>query len=121
MYFGTASEMLPHLDSDKIRLVAVATEKRLDAAPAFRRSPRATRGSHSHLSTASLSPPERRMTSSPPCVLPLPRLRLRGGLGSSEEARYRAWRFEPEQMFATLKSDRQYFEQAIKAAGLRTQ
>ena len=33
MYFGTASEMLPHLDSDKIRLVAVATEKRLDAAP----------------------------------------------------------------------------------------
>jgi tripartite-type tricarboxylate transporter receptor subunit TctC len=33
MYFGTASEMLPHLNGDKIRLVAVATEKRLEAAP----------------------------------------------------------------------------------------
>jgi hypothetical protein len=27
--------------------------------------------------------------------------------------------FSAEQMFATLKSDRQYFEQAIKAAGLK--
>src|SRR6185503_19288256 len=32
MYFGTASEMLPHLGSDNVRLIAVATEKRLDSA-----------------------------------------------------------------------------------------
>jgi len=33
MYFGNASEMLPHLTSNKIRLLAVATEKRIPQAP----------------------------------------------------------------------------------------
>jgi tripartite-type tricarboxylate transporter receptor subunit TctC len=33
MYFGNASEMLPHLHGDKIRLLAVATEQRIPQAP----------------------------------------------------------------------------------------
>jgi tripartite-type tricarboxylate transporter receptor subunit TctC len=33
MYFGNASEMLPHLRGDKIRLLAVATEQRIPQAP----------------------------------------------------------------------------------------
>jgi tripartite-type tricarboxylate transporter receptor subunit TctC len=33
MYFGNASEMLPHLDSGKMKLIAVATPKRIPQAP----------------------------------------------------------------------------------------
>jgi tripartite-type tricarboxylate transporter receptor subunit TctC len=33
MYFGNASEMLPHLDSGKIKLLAVATASRIPQAP----------------------------------------------------------------------------------------
>ncbi len=33
MYFGNASEMLPHLHSDRIRLLAVATPARIPQAP----------------------------------------------------------------------------------------
>lgn len=33
LYFGNASELLPHADSDKIRLIAVGTARRLPAAP----------------------------------------------------------------------------------------
>lgn len=33
LYFGNASELLPHADSDKIRLLAVGTAKRISAAP----------------------------------------------------------------------------------------
>jgi len=32
-YFGNASELLPHIDSDKVRLVAVGTAMRIPAAP----------------------------------------------------------------------------------------
>src|SRR3954470_866104 len=32
-YFGNASELLPHADSDKIRLIAVGTAQRIAAAP----------------------------------------------------------------------------------------
>ena len=32
-YFGNASELLPHIDSDRIRLIAVGTAHRLAAAP----------------------------------------------------------------------------------------
>jgi tripartite-type tricarboxylate transporter receptor subunit TctC len=33
LYFGNASALLPHINSDKIRLIAVGTAKRLAAAP----------------------------------------------------------------------------------------
>ena len=33
LYFGNASELLPHADSDKLRLIAVGTAKRIPAAP----------------------------------------------------------------------------------------
>ncbi len=33
MYFGNASEMLPHLHSDRIKLIAVATPERIPQAP----------------------------------------------------------------------------------------
>lgn len=33
LYFGNASALLPHIDSDKIRLIAVGTAQRLPAAP----------------------------------------------------------------------------------------
>jgi tripartite-type tricarboxylate transporter receptor subunit TctC len=33
LYFGNASELLPHINSDKIRLIAVGTAQRLAAAP----------------------------------------------------------------------------------------
>src|SRR5262249_5102089 len=33
LYFGNASELLPHIDSDRIRLIAVGTAGRLAVAP----------------------------------------------------------------------------------------
>jgi tripartite-type tricarboxylate transporter receptor subunit TctC len=33
LYFGNSSELLPHINSDRIRLVAVGTAKRLATAP----------------------------------------------------------------------------------------
>ncbi len=33
LYFGNSSELLPHVDSDKIRLIAVGTAERLSVAP----------------------------------------------------------------------------------------
>jgi tripartite-type tricarboxylate transporter receptor subunit TctC len=33
LYFGNASELLPHINSDRIRLIAVGTARRLAAAP----------------------------------------------------------------------------------------
>jgi tripartite-type tricarboxylate transporter receptor subunit TctC len=33
LYFGNASELLPHIESDRIRLIAVGTARRLTAAP----------------------------------------------------------------------------------------
>jgi tripartite-type tricarboxylate transporter receptor subunit TctC len=33
LYFGNASELLPHINSDKIRLIAAGTARRLAAAP----------------------------------------------------------------------------------------
>jgi tripartite-type tricarboxylate transporter receptor subunit TctC len=33
LYFGNASELLPHINSDRIRLIAVGTAQRLPAAP----------------------------------------------------------------------------------------
>jgi len=35
LYFGNSSELLPHIDSDKIRLIAVGTAERIPAAPAI--------------------------------------------------------------------------------------
>ena len=33
LYFGNSSELLPHIDSDRIRLIAVGTAQRLPVAP----------------------------------------------------------------------------------------
>jgi tripartite-type tricarboxylate transporter receptor subunit TctC len=35
LYFGNSSELLPHIDSDRIRLIAVGTAQRLPVAPAI--------------------------------------------------------------------------------------
>src|SRR3954469_10890741 len=35
LYFGNSSELLPHVDSDRIRLIAVGTSQRLPVAPAI--------------------------------------------------------------------------------------
>jgi len=120
MYFGTASEMLPHLDSDKIRLVAVATEKRLDAAPRIPTVAESYPGfSFSSFNgffvpagtpddiVAALRSAVAEIATSPAVSARLKKLGIVPG------------GFSAEQMFATLKSDRQYFEQAIKAAGLK--
>ena len=64
LYFGNASELLPHIDSDHIRLIAVGTAQRMAAAPDIPRFPRRCRVSSSRPGTASSPRPERRSRSS---------------------------------------------------------
>jgi tripartite-type tricarboxylate transporter receptor subunit TctC len=120
MYFGTASEMLPHVDSDKIRLIAVATEKRLDAAPNIptvaESYPGFSFSSFNGFFVPSGTPDDivaaLRIAVSEVATSPAVAKRLNalgivpGGLGT-------------ERMLATLKADRLHFEEASKAAGLR--
>ena len=120
MYFGTASELLPHIDSDKVRLVAVGTEKRLESAPSIPTVAETYPGfSFSSFNgffapagtpddiVAALRSAVAEIATSPSVASRLNGLGVvPGGLNAA-------------QVSATLKSDRQHFEQASKAAGLK--
>jgi tripartite-type tricarboxylate transporter receptor subunit TctC len=121
MYFGTASEMLPHLNGDKIRLVAVATEKRLEAAPDIPTVAESYPGFSFSSFNGFFAPAE-----TPEDIVTELRTAVTEIATSQVSDRLKSLGIVPgglsrEQMLATLKSDRQYFDQASKAAGLRTQ
>ena len=107
------------LDSDKIRLIAVATEKRLDAAPNIptvaESYPGFSFSSFNGFFVPSGTPDDivDALRSAVAEVAKSPAVSKR------LEPRHRAWRVEHREMLATLKGDRQHFEQASKAAGLR--
>ena len=52
LYFGNSSELLPHADSDRIRLIAVGTAERLSVAPISRPLRKPSPGSNFHPGTA---------------------------------------------------------------------
>ena len=83
-YFGNASELLPHAESDKIRLIAVGTRAAHSgrARPADGRG-KLSRASSSRRGTASRSRPERRRRSSPRSAPRSPRWRSRTPCGSA--------------------------------------
>lgn len=122
MYFGTASEMLPHLNSDRIRLVAVATERRLEAAPDIPTVAESYPGFSFSSFNGFFAPaetPEDIVTELRSAVTAI-------ATSQAVSTRLKSLGIVPgglsrDQMLATLKSDRQYFDQASKAAGLRTQ
>lgn len=122
MYFGTASEMLPHLNGDKIRLVAVATEKRLEAAPEIPTVAESYPGFSFSSFNGFFAPAE----TPDDIVTELRTAVTEIATSQAVSNRLKSLGIVPgglsrEQMLATLKSDRQYFDQASKAAGLRTQ
>ena len=65
LYFGNSSALLPQINNDKIRLLAVGTAQRIGARPTSPRSPRRCRASSSRPGTASRPRPERPNRSSP--------------------------------------------------------
>jgi tripartite-type tricarboxylate transporter receptor subunit TctC len=65
LYFGNSSELLPHIDSDRIRLIAVGTAQRLATAPDIPSVSETLPGFEFSSGTASSLRPGRRSRSSP--------------------------------------------------------
>jgi tripartite-type tricarboxylate transporter receptor subunit TctC len=119
LYFGNASELLPHVDSDRIRLIAVGTAQRLPAAPDIPAVAETFPGFEFSSWNGFLAPtdtPEPIVTAirseitalakSPEIVERLSKLGIvPGGLSK-------------EQSEAVLRQDRESFAAAIKAAGI---
>jgi tripartite-type tricarboxylate transporter receptor subunit TctC len=121
-YFGNASELLPHLDSDKIRLVAVGTAKRIPVAPDLPTVAEAFPGfefsSWNGFSVPTGTPDEivtaireeiTALAKSPEMQDRLTKLGIvPGGLTKDETA-------------AVFKKDRENFAESVKAAGIKPQ
>jgi tripartite-type tricarboxylate transporter receptor subunit TctC len=119
LYFGNASELLPHIDSDRIRLIAVGTAQRLPAAPDIPAVAETFPGFEFSSWNGFFAPtdtPEPIVTAirseitalakSPEIVERLSKLGIvPGGLSK-------------EQSEAVLRQDRESFAAAIKAAGI---
>jgi len=120
MYFGTASEMLSQRDSDKIRLIAVATEKRLDAAPDIPAVAETYPGFSFSSFNGFFAP-----AGTPDDIVNA----LRSALIDIAKSPAVSKRMEglgivpggmsKDEMLVTLKNDRDHFAQASKAAGLK--
>ena len=121
VYFGNSSELLPHINSDRIRLLAVGTPQRLAAARICRPWRRLCRASSSRPGTVFSRRPAPRSGSSRRCAIlsafaksPVVAERLTslgivpGGLTKDETD-------------AMFHHDYAAFAAAIKAAGLASQ
>jgi tripartite-type tricarboxylate transporter receptor subunit TctC len=119
LYFGNASELLVHLDSDRIRLIAVGTAQRLAAAPDIPSVAETLPGFKFSSWNGFLAP-----TGTPEPVITAIRSEITA-LAKSPEISERLTKLgivpgglTREQNEAVFRKDRESFAAAIKAAGI---
>ena len=118
-YFGNASELLPHIDSDRIRLIAVGTAHRLAAAPDIPSVSETLPGFEFSSWNGFLAP-----TGTPEPIITAIRSEITA-LAKSPEVTERLTKLgivpgglTGEQSEAVFRKDRESFAAAIKAAGI---
>jgi tripartite-type tricarboxylate transporter receptor subunit TctC len=119
LYFGNASELLPHIDSDRIRLIAVGTAQRLPAAPDIPAVAETFPGFEFSSWNGFFAP-----TDTPEPIVTAIRSEITA-LAKSPEVVERLSKLgivpgglSKEQSEAVLRQDRESFAAAIKAAGI---
>jgi tripartite-type tricarboxylate transporter receptor subunit TctC len=119
LYFGNSSELLPHVDSDRIRLIAVGTPQRLPVAPAIPSVSETLPGFEFSSWNGFLAP-----TGTPEPIITAIRGEITA-LAKSPEVTERLTKLgivpgglTGEQSEAVFRKDRESFTAAIKAAGI---
>jgi tripartite-type tricarboxylate transporter receptor subunit TctC len=119
LYFGNASELMPHIDSDRIRLIAVGTAQRLAAAPDIPSVSETLPGFEFSSWNGFLAP-----TGTPEPIITAIRGEITA-LAKSPEVTERLTKLgivpgglTGEQSEAVFRKDRDSFAAAIKAAGI---
>jgi tripartite-type tricarboxylate transporter receptor subunit TctC len=119
LYFGNASELLPHINSDKIRLIAVGTAQRLVAAPNIPAVAETLPGFEFSSWNGFLAP-----TGTPEPIVAAIRSEVTA-YAKSPEILERLMKLgivpgglTKEQTEAVFRKDRESFSEAIKAAGI---
>jgi len=119
LYFGNSSELLPHIDSDRIRLIAVGTAQRLPVAPDIPSVSETLPGFEFSSWNGFLAP-----TGTPEPIIAAIRGEITA-LAKSPEVTERLTKLgiipgglTGEQSEAVFRKDRDSFAAAIKAAGI---
>jgi tripartite-type tricarboxylate transporter receptor subunit TctC len=119
LYFGNSSELLPHIDSDRIRLIAVGTAQRLPVAPDIPSVSETLPGFEFSSWNGLLAP-----TGTPEPIITAIRGEITA-LAKSPEVTERLTKLgivpgglTGEQSEAVFRKDRDSFAAAIKAAGI---
>jgi tripartite-type tricarboxylate transporter receptor subunit TctC len=119
LYFGNSSELLPHIDSDRIRLIAVGTPQRLPVAPDIPSVSETLPGFEFSSWNGFLAP-----TGTPEPIITAIRGEITA-LAKSPEVTERLTKLgivpgglTGEQSEAVFRKDRDSFAAAIKAAGI---
>jgi tripartite-type tricarboxylate transporter receptor subunit TctC len=119
LYFGNSSELLPHIDSDRIRLIAVGTAQRLPVAPDIPSVSETLPGFEFSSWNGFLAP-----TGTPEPIITAIRGEITA-LAKSPEVTERLTKLgivpgglTREQSEAVFRKDRDSFAAAIKAAGI---
>ena len=119
LYFGNSSELLPHIDSDRIRLIAVGTAQRLATAPDIPSVSETLPGFEFSSWNGFLAP-----TGTPEPIITAIRNEITA-LAKSPEITERLTKLgivpgglTKEQNEAVFRKDRESFAAAIKAAGI---
>ena len=119
LYFGNSSELLPHIDSDRIRLIAVGTPQRLPVAPDIPSVSETLPGFEFSSWNGFLAP-----TGTPESIITAIRGEITA-LARSPEVTERLTKLgiipgglTGEQSEAVFRKDRDSFAAAIKAAGI---
>jgi tripartite-type tricarboxylate transporter receptor subunit TctC len=119
LYFGNSSELLPHIDSDRIRLIAVGTAQRLPVAPDIPSVSETLPGFEFSSWNGFLAP-----TGTPEPIITAIRGEITA-LAKSPEVTERLTKLgivpgglTGEQSEAVFRKDRDSFAAAIKAAGI---
>jgi tripartite-type tricarboxylate transporter receptor subunit TctC len=121
LYFGNSSELLPHMDSEHIRLIAVGTAHRLAVAPDIPTVAETLPGFEFSSWNGFLAP-----TGTPEPIITVIRSEI-AALAKSPEISERLTKLgiipgglSAEQNEAVFRKDRESFAAAIKAAGIAT-
>lgn len=121
LYFGNSSELLPHMDSEQIRLIAVGTAHRLAVAPDIPTVAETLPGFEFSSWNGFLAP-----TGTPEPIITAIRSEI-AALAKSPEISERLTKLgiipgglSAEQNEAVFRKDRESFAAAIKAAGIAT-
>ena len=119
LYFGNASELLPHINSDRIRLIAAGTAQRLAAAPDLPTVAETLPGFEFSSWNGFFAP-----AGTPEAIISAIRQRdhylgqVAEISGASVQARHRSRRPGTDETEDVFRKDREAFAAAIKAAGI---